>query len=290
VAFSPAVLLRIPGGFILEVGTYVGYSSQKMAIAVPDAHIVCMEVDPVHVVIAKTVIDFGGLLDRIDVWTGHSKDLCGRIAGRYGGPYRCRFSAAFFDQKGSRYDEDLQALEWMELMTPGALLIADNVLKPGAPVFLWKVCQGENEYKSQILSMQEFAMPVEDWMSVSIKTHKAELAADERWEESREAERKRKEVDYKEFTRQDLRFTPMPKYKIPENVRAGEIPVDVMNMHRECDRIRDKATGTNLKGRGHSVSFEEWKTFSEDIKNRLAVVGITVTATVELPGGPRRRG
>ncbi|CAE8642581.1 unnamed protein product, partial [Polarella glacialis] len=45
---------------------------------------------------------------------------------------------------------------------------ADNVLKPGAPLFLWQVCAKGGGFDTEVVSLREFAMPVEDWMSVSI--------------------------------------------------------------------------------------------------------------------------
>lgn len=48
-------------------------------------------------------------------------------------------------------------------------MVADNVLKPGAPLFLWRVAKsGSHAYQTKIVQMTEFAMPAEDWMSVSI--------------------------------------------------------------------------------------------------------------------------
>eukprot|EP00930_Biecheleria_cincta_P083252 TRINITY_DN72861_c0_g1_i1.p1 TRINITY_DN72861_c0_g1~~TRINITY_DN72861_c0_g1_i1.p1 ORF type:complete len:715 (-),score=147.62 TRINITY_DN72861_c0_g1_i1:31-2175(-) len=156
---------------ILEIGCYCGYSSTRMAMAVPGIHIASLEVDPVHVVVARNVIKHGGLEDTIDVWTGHSKDLLQRILTRYGGPGHLQFGAAFFDQKGSRYSEDMERMESEGLMAPGAVVIADNVLKPGAPLYLYKIMKG-GHYHGQIVSMDEFAMPSEDWMSLCVKKKK----------------------------------------------------------------------------------------------------------------------
>merc|ERR1711972_106131 len=95
----------------------------------------------------------------IDVWTGHSKDLLYRISNRYDGKLKC--CAVFMDQKGSRYHEDLSALEKYGLLQPGAVIVADNVLKPGAPVFLWRL-KNSSVYSTHIVRLQEFAMPSED--------------------------------------------------------------------------------------------------------------------------------
>eukprot|EP00913_Durusdinium_trenchii_P001461 g1353.t1 len=100
-----------------------------MALALPGVHIASLEVDPVHMVIARNVVLHGGLAGTIDVWTGHSKDLLPRILKRYNGDLK--FGAAFMDQKGSRYQEDMLKMESEGLLHPGAVIVADNVLKPG---------------------------------------------------------------------------------------------------------------------------------------------------------------
>lgn len=151
---------------VLEIGAYCGYSSTRMALALPGVHIASMEVDPVHMIIARDVVLHGGLAGTIDVWTGHSKDLLPRILKRYGG--ELKFGAVFMDQKGSRYQEDMLKMESENLLHPGAVVVADNVLKPGAPLFLYQIMNG-GRYNAQIVSLDEFAMPSEDWMSINVK-------------------------------------------------------------------------------------------------------------------------
>merc|ERR1712146_74381 len=75
----------------------------------------------------------------------------------------------FMDQKGSRYHEDLQTLEEQGLLAKGAVVVADNVLKPGAPIFLWRLTKS-GAYDTEVVSLKEFAMPAEDWMAVTSKT------------------------------------------------------------------------------------------------------------------------
>merc|ERR1719428_2358547 len=72
------------------------------------------------------------------------------------------------DQRGSRYTQDLETLENQGLLLPDAIVVADNVLKPGAPLFLWRLVKS-GAYVTEILQLQEFAMPSEDWMSISAR-------------------------------------------------------------------------------------------------------------------------
>ena len=68
-----------------------------------------------------------------------------------------------FDDHFFTVHQDLHVLEERALLAPGAAVIADNVLKPGAPRFLWKLRSkwrdGDGDrngeiYHLQILSLQ----------------------------------------------------------------------------------------------------------------------------------------
>eukprot|EP00747_Dinoflagellata_sp_TGD_P125647 gnl/TRDRNA2_/TRDRNA2_174188_c3_seq1.p1 gnl/TRDRNA2_/TRDRNA2_174188_c3~~gnl/TRDRNA2_/TRDRNA2_174188_c3_seq1.p1 ORF type:complete len:492 (+),score=81.51 gnl/TRDRNA2_/TRDRNA2_174188_c3_seq1:267-1742(+) len=178
---ADAVSAAPAGEQILEVGTYCGYSALHLASTRPGVRIVTLEVDPLNVAIARNLIAFAGYSHLIDVWTGHSEDLLPRVSARYGG--RLKFCAVFMDQRGSRYTADLEAMLSLGLLKPGAVVIADNVLKPGAPLYLWRVLRC-SDFETRIARIKEFAMPVEDWMTVSEyrPNDAAALAPDPPWE------------------------------------------------------------------------------------------------------------
>jgi len=154
------------GQRILEVGTYCGYSTLRLlAAAGPDARVVTFEADPGAVMVARNIVEFAGLAHAVDVRTGHSEDTLPELARVVGST---SFDVVFFDQRGSRYTADLMVLEKAGLLSFGSVVVADNVLKPGAPAFLWHVLHS-GLYETRIVRVQEYAMPgVEDWMSVSI--------------------------------------------------------------------------------------------------------------------------
>ncbi|CAE8630449.1 unnamed protein product, partial [Polarella glacialis] len=129
------------GSIRLEIGAYIGHSAVRLAAARPGTRVATLEVDPVHVVIARNLIAFAGLGKEVSVWTGYSRELLPLLAAKYGrADDGGGFSFVFMDQRGSRYEEDLAALVRLNLLRPGAVIVADNVLKPGAPLFLWQVC------------------------------------------------------------------------------------------------------------------------------------------------------
>eukprot|EP00927_Polykrikos_kofoidii_P060867 TRINITY_DN55772_c0_g1_i1.p1 TRINITY_DN55772_c0_g1~~TRINITY_DN55772_c0_g1_i1.p1 ORF type:complete len:496 (-),score=73.91 TRINITY_DN55772_c0_g1_i1:51-1499(-) len=252
-------------GSILEIGTYCGYSAIRMALARPDTRVVSMEVDPAHMVIARNVVAFAGLAHRIDVWTGHSKDIMHRLPNKYGGVERFRICAVFMDQKGSRYEEDLSTLESLGILLPGAVVIADNVLKPGSPLFLWRLTRGS--YETEIISVKEFAMPSEDWMSVSVlradaPAAKAAAAARKAWAEAAASG----QLDAP-------RPVVLPKPPITPDEPATDAESELAQLQWEADRMRAQATR-----KGQSVTYAEWSAFAEHMKERLATFGIRATS------------
>lgn len=156
-----------PEGAILEIGTYVGYSTIAFATAEPQRRVVSLEVQPEHALVAQNLAMHAGCAHQIDVWTGHSSDVLARLPALYEAVGGLRVAVVFMDQCGSRFWEDLCAMSSLGLLTPGAVIVADNVLKPGAPLFLWHLFFG-GAFTAEVFSVEEFGMPgVEDWVAVA---------------------------------------------------------------------------------------------------------------------------
>merc|ERR1719215_2488614 len=111
--------------------------------------------------------------------------------------------------------------------------------------------------------MKEFAMPAEDWMSVSVRRPHITAKAMKEREKLIQEEAKKKEE------KKDGVWEPPPRYVRPN------VPADLMQLNREADRIRDKAT--NGPG-GRSVTYEEWDEFAQMAHARMAAEGIIVSA------------
>eukprot|EP00427_Karlodinium_veneficum_P045102 CAMPEP_0169252716 /NCGR_PEP_ID=MMETSP1016-20121227/38203_1 /TAXON_ID=342587 /ORGANISM="Karlodinium micrum, Strain CCMP2283" /LENGTH=409 /DNA_ID=CAMNT_0009333955 /DNA_START=56 /DNA_END=1282 /DNA_ORIENTATION=- len=152
-------------GVFLEIGTYFGYSALQIAMANPGRRIITIEVDLVNAVVAQCLIMHAGLAHVIDVWNGHSQDVLPSICERAESQFF--IAGLFMDQCGSRFWEDLQTVMDLGILLPGAVIVADNVLKPGAPVFLWHLFFSGAFRNSRVISLDEFGMPgVEDWIAV----------------------------------------------------------------------------------------------------------------------------
>lgn len=178
-------LERAPKGTVLEVGTYCGYSSARFATGrIAQGHrcelepcVVSVELDLAHAAIARNFLAHAGLLHAVEVLVGYSEDVLPRAAMHLRSRLRGRVEEVrdgpvallFFDQRGSKYVADIQTLEAHNLLCEGAVVIADNVLKPGAPLFLWRMLRGAG-YSTQVISVPEFAMEeCEDWMTLSVR-------------------------------------------------------------------------------------------------------------------------
>lgn len=151
---------------ILEFGTYVGYTSTRMALQVASwgGKVVTMEMDPVNATIARNHIELAGLSGTVTVQLGHSDDALNIVLEKYG---EGSVDMVFMDQRGTAFHEDLQRLERLRLLAEPAVVLADNVLKPGAPYHVWRICSMPH-YRTDIVDLREFgSAPVEDWITVT---------------------------------------------------------------------------------------------------------------------------
>ena len=133
IAVSPAqgklltVLARAVGARrILEIGTLGGYSAICLARALPaDGRLVTLELNPAHAIVAQTNIARAGLAGRVEVRVGPAIASLAHLAAEGGPP----FDLIFIDADKPSYIAYLEAS--LPLARPGALIIADNVVRFG---------------------------------------------------------------------------------------------------------------------------------------------------------------
>lgn len=151
---------------VVEVGLYVGYSSTRMASQLRrwGGKVISMEVDPFHAAIARNTIELAGLSDYIEIWVGHSENLIPKLQEVLQ-PHS--IDILFFDQQGTKMHLDLNRIVEMNLLSESAIVVGDNVLRPGAPQLMYWVCV-DGPYETQVVSLKEYKQDVvEDWMSIS---------------------------------------------------------------------------------------------------------------------------
>ena len=108
---------------ILEIGTLGGYSTIWLARgAGPRGRVVTLEYEPRHAEVARANLQRAGLADRVDVIVGAALDTLPTLDGEL-------FDLVFVDADKENY---VAYLQWaVRLARPGALIVADNVIREG---------------------------------------------------------------------------------------------------------------------------------------------------------------
>ncbi|MGZ4577471.1 MAG: O-methyltransferase [Mycobacterium sp.] len=108
---------------ILEIGTLGGFSTIWLARgAGPQGSVVTLEYEPKHAEVARANLERAGVADRVEVIVGAALDTLPTLNG---GP----FDLVFIDADKENY---VAYLEWaVRLARPGALILADNVIRQG---------------------------------------------------------------------------------------------------------------------------------------------------------------
>lgn len=111
---------------ILEIGTLGGYSTIWLARGmVSEGSLITLEANPKHAEVARLNIARAGFTDRVEVRVGPARDTLPQLATEGRSP----FDLIFIDADKEGYPE---YLAWaLKLARPGALIIADNVIRDG---------------------------------------------------------------------------------------------------------------------------------------------------------------
>lgn len=126
-----ALLVELMGARVcLEVGTFTGYSSLAVALAMPpDGRIVCCDRSAEWTATARRYWAEAGLADRVELRLGPALDTLDglRAEGRAGS-----FDFCFLDADKRSYPAYYERI--LPLLRPGGLLVVDNVFRHGAVV------------------------------------------------------------------------------------------------------------------------------------------------------------
>jgi len=136
ISVSPAqgkllfLLAKVSGAKkILELGTLAGYSSIWLARSLPKGgRLVTLELLERHAAVARRNLARAGVASLVDVRVGPALDLLPRLHT----DRLQRFDFIFIDADKARYPE---YFAWaVKLARPGALIVADNVIREGAVI------------------------------------------------------------------------------------------------------------------------------------------------------------
>ncbi|KAK7184112.1 hypothetical protein DPSP01_001249 [Paraphaeosphaeria sporulosa] len=134
---------------MVELGGYVGYSCILYADAVRKAGgeiYFSFERNPEFAAVISSLVDLAGLTDIVKVVVGSSDESIARLHSS--GALK-HIDLMFLDHYKPAYTTDLKLCEELGLVTPGSVLAADNVIKPGNPPYLEYVCSSVAEKKKK---------------------------------------------------------------------------------------------------------------------------------------------
>lgn len=119
---------------LLELGTYFGYSAVRTArLLKPGARLFTVEFNPAYAALAKEMIEFAAVTDKVQILEGNTKDIIPQLKKKYEVD---TLDFVFVDHWKDKYTEDTKLLEKCNLLRKGSVILADNVIVPGAPDFL----------------------------------------------------------------------------------------------------------------------------------------------------------
>jgi caffeoyl-CoA O-methyltransferase len=123
-----ALLVKLIGARrCLEIGTFTGYSSTVVTLALPeDGRMVCLDVSEEYTQHAREVWKEFDIEDRIDLRIGPARESLAAMleAGEAG-----HFDFAFIDADKAGYPHYYEAA--LKLLRPGGLIALDNALRGG---------------------------------------------------------------------------------------------------------------------------------------------------------------
>ena len=118
---------------VLELGTFTGYSSISMALALPaDGRVITCDVDEETTAIARRYAEEAGVADRIDFRLGPALETVAALDGT--------FELVFIDADKENYVNYYEAT--LPLLADAGLMVVDNTLWSG------KVADSDNDDES----------------------------------------------------------------------------------------------------------------------------------------------
>jgi catechol O-methyltransferase len=123
---------------LLELGTYCGYSALRMARVMPrEARLYSVEFNTANAEIARRILAHAGVDAKVTVIVGTLGDGGETIRAL---KRECNFTPGsldlvFLDHDKKAYLSDLELILAERWLHPGSVVVADNILVPGAPAY-----------------------------------------------------------------------------------------------------------------------------------------------------------
>lgn len=156
---------------VLEVGTATGFSAILMTeVLGPESHLTTIEKYEKRIPIAKENFKRAGMSERITLLEGDAADI---LAGMEG-----QFDFIFMDAAKGQYIHFMPDV--MRLLSPGGILVSDNVLQDGDVVeSRYAVCRRNRTIHARMRDylwalkhderLETIILPIGDGMTISVK-------------------------------------------------------------------------------------------------------------------------
>jgi catechol O-methyltransferase len=137
---TSTIMEKKPKTFV-EIGGYIGYSAiafaDAMQKALPEApagslRVFSLELDPMSAAIAMSAVDLAGLGHIVKIITGPASESLSRLVAE--GTLK-DVDMFLIDHQEDLYITEFQTCEKLGLLREGTIIIADNVVRPGAPEY-----------------------------------------------------------------------------------------------------------------------------------------------------------
>lgn len=167
---------------MVELGGYIGYSCILFGDAMRQAggqQYFSLERNPEFAAVIASLVDLAGLSDIVKVIVG-SSDVC--IKRLHDSGAVKHIDLMFLDHYKPAYTTDLKLCEQLGLITPGTVLAADNVIKPGNPPYLEYVrstCEQKRKATANTASTNGVDSRFEDRTSKQYLQREGEAKLDE---------------------------------------------------------------------------------------------------------------
>lgn len=145
---------------MVDVGAYVGYPALMLGgalvalygrenVELGECKVFSFEKDPMCAAVSSSFVELAGLKGVIDVVVGEAAVQM-RLSKEEGKLERVEF--LLLDHWEKLYVEDLKMVEELGLLKEGSVIVADNVVCPGAPEYV----RGRKEYSSREIESHMF--------------------------------------------------------------------------------------------------------------------------------------
>ncbi len=148
-------------------GTFIGYSSLRIVAQLPkDALFITIEGDTQSAQIARSIHKFAGVADRTTIINDYTENVIPHLSADF---HIDAFDLIFIDHFKDLYLRDLKTLEEVGLIKSGTMIVADNVIKPGAPDYLEYIRNNPNYITTCYEEYLEYREDLIDGIEISIR-------------------------------------------------------------------------------------------------------------------------